>query len=161
MDIDTILIDVLIDALVDDIDMKDWAYENYSKNFTIYKGIDLLKPPPEDDYPLLHIFPVRKNVGYDLVEKVHNIGVVAGIHNDVITPTTNANGIVIKKYQGIAHLEVWRALIEAVIVAYVPIDTWVDSIDISYEVIEAFPFFLCFSFFEISEKYCQGDNVFS
>lgn len=161
MNIITSLIDVLITAISGDNTLINWCNTNYSTPPTIYKGIDLRQPPNEDEYPILHIFPSRKNVGYDLAEKVHAIGLVTGLVNTTINTTTTGDSVVIKEYQGIDDTESFRKLIEDVIVDNVPTDSWVDSLDISYEIIEAFPFFLSFNLFEITEKYCQGDNVFT
>lgn len=161
MDIITSLIDPLILALSASPEILSWCNINYNTPHTLYKGIDLREPPGEEFYPICHIFPASKTVGYDLTEKTHSIGVVVGVNNSTITTTTTENSVVIKEYQGIDHVESFRKLIETVIVANVPTNSLISNEDISYEIIESFPFFLIFSFFEITEEYCQGDNVFT
>ena len=161
MDIIDSLIDVLITAIAADNTLINWCNTNYSTPPTIYKGIDLRQPPPEDDYPIIHIFPIRKQVGYDLSEKIHSVGVVTGLVNSTITTTTTGDSVVIKEYDGIDDTEDYRKAIEDVVAANVPTNSWVDSLDISYETIEAFPFFFSFNLFDITEKYCQGDNVYT
>lgn len=164
MDINNI-VDIMVNAMVADSSILNWCNNKYSSPHTIYKGIDLRKPPPQEDYPCIHIWPMAKNVGYDLKKKAHTIGVVCGLYDETITTTTDTNEVVFKKYQGIEYIEDFRYLVETAITAELEsnVDTlelFIDSVAIEYENIESFPFFLAINIFELNENYSQGDEVF-
>lgn len=165
MNIDT-LVDLLIDAFVADAAILSWCNTNYLTPHTIYKGIDLRNPPPEDDYPIIHVWPIYKSVGYSLAQKPHGIGIVTGINDSTISSDTDTNLVTVKKYRGLARIEAFRKLIESSVETEIDsntntIELTIDSLEISYETIESFPFFLAINTYILTEVYSQGDDVFA
>jgi hypothetical protein len=165
MNIDT-LVDLLIDAFIADASILTWCNTNYSTPHTIYKGIDLRKPPPEADYPVIHIWPINKSCGYGLTQKPHGIGVVTGIKDSTQSSDTDTNLVTVKKYRGLARIEAFRKLVESSIVTEIgsntnTVELTEDSLEISYETIESFPFFLAIDMWMLTEEYSQGDDVFA
>ena len=164
MDINNI-IDISVTALIADASILNWCNTNYSNPHTIYQGIDLRNPPPATDYPVIHIFPMTKNVGYALKKKSHVIAIVCGINDDTITTATDTNEVTHKKYDGIENIEDFRYLVETAITAELESNTdtpelIIDSVQIQYETIDSFPFFLAITVFELNKDYSQGDSVF-
>lgn len=164
MNIDT-LIDILFDAYVADADILSWCNTNYSTPQTLYKGIDLRQPPPETDYPIIHIWPINKNEGHGYNQVSHDIGVMVGVFDSTQTSTTDTNDIVSKKYRGVARLEAFRKLVETSTTTEIDSNTettelFVDNLEITYEIVDSFPFFLAAMMFTITKKYSQGDDIF-
>ena len=156
-------IDFLVKGLANDSDIAQWCLDNYSSRHTIYEGIDLNNPPPSSDYPVIHIAPMTKNVGYAESDKKHGIIVFVGIEDTTLT-TSTLNNISIKKYRGIRNLEHYRKKVETAVVdriAEVDFEgNFIDMLDITYETIELFPFFLAANMFMFAEDYVQGMDVF-
>lgn len=164
MNIDT-LVELLVDALIADAAILAWCNTNYSTPHTIYKGIDLRKPPPETDYPIIHIWPISKMEGYSLPEQTHSFGVVCGIYDTTQSSDTDTNLVTVKKYKGLANIEAFRKLAEDAVTAEIDSNTntnllHIDTLDISYETIESFPFFLAVNIYSCNEDYSQGDDAF-
>ena len=164
MNINTI-VSIFADAVIADASTLNWCNTKYSSPHTVYEGIDIRNPPPEGDYPVIHIFPMSKSIGYSLEKKGHIIGVVVGIFDDTLTTTTDTNEVVHKKYQGVEYIEDFRYLIEAAITNELASNTnttelFVDAVMVEYEHIESFPFFLAINTFELNENYSQGDDVY-
>lgn len=157
--------DICINAVIADSSTLNWCNSNYSNPHTVYEGIDLNNPPPATDYPCINIFPMTKTGGYGQIQKTHIIAMVCGIYDETLTTTTDTNGVTHKKYDGIENIEDFRYLIETAIVTEIESNTssnlvFIENVTVEYENIEAFPFFLSYSFFEFNEKYSQGDEVF-
>jgi hypothetical protein len=164
LNIDT-LVDILFDSCVADASLLSWCNTNYSSPQTIYKGIDLRNPPPQTDYPIIHIWPVNKVCGYSLGQKAHGIGVVCGVFDDTLSTETDTNLVVQKKYRGYARIEAFRKLVEDAVITELGSNTdtkelFTDTLEISYETIDSFPFFLAVNMFIFNENYSQGEDVF-
>jgi len=154
----TTLMDAIRNAVHDDSATKSWCSTNYSRNHKVYVGVDTRKPPGEAEYPLVHIFPLSKSVGYDLEEASHVISVTCGVHTtDTVTVTGKDN---IVEMQGVSHVEALRKLVETAIVGAMPAGCTIDALNIEYETVEFYPFFLANMEFTITETYYQGDGVF-
>lgn len=153
----TTLLDNIRDAVHDDSDTQSWCTTNYSQNQKVYVGIDERKPPDVDEYPIISLFPNIKDVGYSLEEEVHGISVVCGIYDTSLATTGKTNVV---EYQGVSNLEAFRKYVETAIVGAVSIPQRIDRLDIEYEVIEFFPFFLCSMEITVIDPYYQGDDAF-
>jgi hypothetical protein len=58
-----------------------WTQATYSKDHTIYIGIDERDRPPDADYPCILLYPARKSSGYQKEVVEHIIGVSMGVIN--------------------------------------------------------------------------------
>jgi len=154
----TTLMDAVRNAVHDDAATQSWCTTNYSRKHKVYVGVDARKPPAEADYPIVHIFPLGKSVGYDLDQQSHVISVTCGVNTTATVTVTGKVNII--EMQGIAHIEAFRKLVESAIVAVIPSNCQIATLEIEYETIEFYPFFLANMEFTITEEYYQGDGVF-
>lgn len=153
------LLNSIRNAVHDDAAAQAWCTTNYARNHKVYVGIDTRKPPNEDEYPIVHIFLISKLGGYELEIQDHVIGVTCGIYDDdTITVAGKAN---IVEYEGIEHIEEFRKLVEDAIVGADLSNLRVDVLNIEYETVEFFPFFLASMEFKIVHDYAQGDDPFA
>lgn len=79
------LIEDIRDVLVSDDAINTWCLANYNKKPSICIWMDERSPESEYEYPLIHIYPVRKNAGLGSGTKTHMLYVVAGIVNENYT----------------------------------------------------------------------------
>lgn len=153
----TTLLHSLRDAVHDDSTLQTWCNAQYSQAQHVYVGVDERKPPEDSDYPLVHLFPVRKNGGYAVSAIDHIIGATCGIYNSSMATTGKANAV---EYQGIEHIETFREYVENAIAAVDTGDIFITSLSIEYETIEYFPFFLAHMEFVFSDALSMGDGAF-
>lgn len=151
------LLTTLRDAIHDNSATQTWCTANYTRNHKVYVGIDTRKPPAEDQYPIVHIFPVSKIEGYELEEQEHGIGVTCGIYNEDIRTVSGKTNVV--ELEGIQDIESFRKLVETAIIGASITDIRIDSLNTDYETIEFFPFFLAGMDFKFVHEYAQGDGV--
>jgi len=157
MNINT-LMENLREALHDDEALQVWSNVHYGSYHKVYVGIDTRNPPGEDDYPLVHLFPIEKTVGYEMDAQDHVIGVTCGIH-DTATLTLARENLV--EYRGMTYIEEFRKLAETAI-AGADIGTLrIDALRIEYETVEFFPYFLATMEITMRGDYYQGDDVFA
>ena len=147
----------LRDAIADDINIKTWSQTNYTRDHKVYVGIDDRKPPPVSEYPIVHLFPINKISGYELAAQDHGIGATCGIHNEGTTNTGKTNAF---ELTGIIHIEEFRKLVETAIINAAVWPVRVEALNIEYETVEFFPFFLATMEFKLAHDYCQGEDVF-
>lgn len=150
------LLTTLRDAIHDNSATQSWCTSNYSRNHKVYVGIDIRKPPAEDQYPIVHLFPMTKLEGYELEEQEHGFGVTCGLYKTG-TRTTGKTNVV--EYTGMQDIESFRKLVETAITGTSIADIRIDSLNIDYETIEFFPFFLANMDFKFVHDYAQGDGV--
>lgn len=165
MDINDIM-DICVDALIADSSILNWCNTNYSSPHTIYEGLDTRNDPSETDYPVIHICPLSKDIGYGTDQAGHLIYVACGINDSTLSTSTDTNGVVHKKYRGIEYIEDFRYLIESAIVTEIESNTntpelIIDSVHVAYDTMEAFPYFVCPMVMELNKKYSQGDDAFA
>lgn len=84
----TTLINNIRDGLTSSSAINDWCRTNYGQAPYIYKGVDLRYPPPQGNYPLLHLFPVSRDVGYEPDQQENGIGLTAGVYDETETTST-------------------------------------------------------------------------
>ena len=153
----TTLLEAVRDAIHDDSATKTWCTTNYTRNHKVYVGADQRKPPAQDQYPLVGLIPVNKVAGYELTEQEHGIGITCGLYNEDLATTGKANVV---ECQGISHIEAFRKLVETAAVGAISSPQRVDEINIEYETLEFFPYFLVTMELKVTDKYYQGDDAF-
>jgi hypothetical protein len=150
------LLTTIRDAIHDNSATQTWCTANYTRNHKVYVGIDTREPPNEDAYPIVHLFPMNKIEGYSLEEQQHGMGVTCGIHNATLRTTGKTNVV---EYTGMQDIETFRKLVEAAITGTAIADIRIDSLNIDYETVEFFPFFLANMEVNFVHDYAQGDGV--
>ena len=166
MNIDTLLDNIVTDVVAN-VAVNTWTLANFTKMVNVFKGIDHDNEPLQASYPIVYVHPLSKDTGYDRDKIVHMIGVTAGIYKDSSTTTNVAvagfEGTAIKTvYAGVALLEVFRKLVEtAVKGAGTDAGMFIDGLEIAYDTVQNYPFFVAHMVFEFSKNICQGDDVFA
>jgi len=150
------LIHNLRDAIHDNYALNIWSTTYYGRNPKVYVGIDTRKPPAADQYPLVHIFPQQKTVGDG--NQSHIINVTCGIYDDDTLTTAKTNVV---ELEGISYLETFRKLVEtAILSASLASYHYIGSIDLTYETIEYFPYFLCAMEVRVRAELSFGDDFY-
>ena len=153
----TALIDTLKNAIHDDAALSTWCLAQYGQAQKVFVGIDTRKPPASSDYPLVHIFPLYKRAGGGTQE--HSIGITCGIYDDDTLTVPGRTRVT--ELEGISALETFRKYVEdAVLGITLGSGYWVDSIEITYETIEYFPFFLASMEVRIAGELAFGSDQF-
>lgn len=139
MNINTLIVNIR-NAIHDNAALQSWCTTNYSRAHKVYVGIDTRKPPIDDQYPIVHLFPLSKTIGGG--NQNHAIGVTCGLYDDDVRTVTGKANVV--ELEGVQNMESFRKLVETALLT-APLDNghWVDAIDITFETIEFFPYFLC------------------
>lgn len=151
------LLDVIIDAAAADSATKSWSNINYGRDHSVYIGIDARNPPAETSYPLIHIFPVNKILGYELDQKDHAIGVNCGIYDADSKTHTHQN---ITELESVRNLESFRKLVETAVVSASYSPAIINRLSIDYETVEFFPYLIAMQEFKFTDDYYQGPEVF-
>jgi len=147
----------LRNAIHDHAATQTWCTTTYGQNHHVYVGVDTRKPPGADHYPLIHLFPLQKTV--DEGSQSHLIGVTCGLY-DADTRTVAGKTNVVE-LNGIQNLETFRKLVEtALLTADLSASHWVDLIDVTYETIEYFPYFLCAMEVRVRAELSFGDDFY-
>jgi hypothetical protein len=155
----TTLINLFRDTLKDNETIAHFAITNFSQEHTVYKGVDTRNPPPSTHYPLIHLFPVSKQVGYDEEQVSHAVGISCGIYKESVTETNSEHGL-LEEYAGIDLLESFRKLVETAVAAVIPAGSWISKLSIEYETIEFYPFLLAGMEITVVTPYHSGQDVF-
>lgn len=149
------LLTTLRDAVHDDSNTQTWCTAQYERNHKVYVGIDTRKPPGEDEYPLVHLFPISKQGGYDAERLEHGIGVTCGVHNATAATTGKANVV---EYVGMEHIETFRKHVETAIAGAVPTGHDLVRFEADFDTLDFFPFFLATQEYIIGKDLYQGDD---
>jgi hypothetical protein len=153
------LFETLRNAVHDNAVAQAWCLATYGQKHKVYDGIDIRKPPAEDEYPIVHMFPIGISGGYDLEQAEYEIGVVCGIHDSTAAVDgTRANLYV---YTGRKNVETFRQKIEDAVTGAIPSGYRLSELSIDYETIEYFPFFLAAMRLLIVKDYYQGDDPYA
>jgi len=149
----------LRNAVHDDSDTQTWCTANYSRNHKVYVGLDTREPPAEDQYPLVYIYPVVERAGYDLDSQDLVIGATCGIvDDDTRTVAGKTNAV---ELAGVQNIETFRKYVETAIVGAELGDLMISTVEIAYETIDFFPFFIATMEFTFTDDYAQGDDPFA
>jgi hypothetical protein len=109
------ILEKIIDALTKAQDLKTFCNSNFSKLFTIYKGINPEDAPTENMYPLIAILGIqRKDRGISVQKEEFTINLTTVIKKDSETSTSIEN-ITVVEYPGLAIVEEFKDKIEKVI----------------------------------------------
>lgn len=165
MNIDTLL-DNIVTALSISSTINTWTMMNYTRMVTVYKGIDINNEPGESAYPIIYVHPLTKDTGYDKDKIVHEVGITCGIYKESST-TSNVEvdgfeGTATKVvYAGVALLEAFRKLIETAVLAADMNNMLGNSLEIVYDTVKNYPFFIAHMVFELNQDLYQGSSVFA
>ncbi len=151
------LIAAIRDALATDVALTAWCNTNYGQPQSIFVGVDQRKPPNEDDYPCIHLFPLSKASGYDLTEEANGVGLTCGVVNEAETSGLNDK---ITQLESIPDLETYRGMIIGIVGANVS-GGFIDRVTTTYNTIEFFPFALATMQIQITNPYAMGDDPIS
>jgi len=153
------LFETLRNAVHDNAAAQAWCLATYGQKHKVYDGIDIRNPPNEDQYPIVHMFPITMSGGYDSEQAEYEIAVVCGIHDATAAADgTRAN---IYVYEGRENIETFRQKIEDALTAAIPSGYRLSELSVDYETIEYFPFFLAAMRLLIVKEYYQGDSAFA
>jgi len=135
----TTLITNIRNAVHDNSALSAWCTTNYGRAHKVYIGVDTRKPPDNSAYPLVHVFPMTKSAGggnQDLI-----VGLTCGIYDADTRTVTGYTRVV--EFEGVQNIEAFRKLVEtAALTAVLDNGYWFADLDIVYETVEFFPFFL-------------------
>ena len=153
------LIETIRNAIALASTIKTWAEANYGRVHNTYIGTDPRNSPDSSKYPLIAIYPVSKKTGYDSMERIHDVDIVCGIYDENYTVTGEDN---ITEYTGIKNIESFRKLIETAVteLTVTELGGRIDALNIIYEPLEFFPYFLAGMTFRVIEDLSQGDDPF-
>jgi len=120
-------------------------------------GVDTRKPPGDDAYPLVHLYPVNKIAGEG--GQTHIMGATCGIYDTALLAGHGKTDVV--ELQGIGNMEAFRKLVEtALLAAELDAGHWVDQINTEFETIEFFPYFLTVMEIRITSELSFGDDYY-
>jgi len=148
----------LRNAVHDDSDLQSWCASNYSRNHKVYVGVDTRRPPAEDQYPLVYLYPVAKRGGYGLGTQDHVIGAACGLADEDTRAVSGKTNLV--ELAGVQHLRTFRKYVDAAILGAELGDLTAGSVEIAFETLDFFPFFLATMEFTFTNEYAQGDDPF-
>lgn len=155
MNINTLL-ESLRNAIADDASTKSWTTAKYARNHKVYVGIDLRNPPGDTDYPIVNLYMIRRQVGWQLENQINTFGVVCGIYETGTTTVAGKANIV--QMTSIEYIEEFRKLVETAIYGVIPAGSFLDQVEIEYEFIESYPFAFAYQEYVFSTPYSQGVN---
>jgi len=132
------MLTTLRDALATDTALTSWANTTYSNSQTVFLGVDDRNPPTDDEYPALHIYPLSRSGELCPGGDRMTIGIAIGVY-DIRSYATGTNT---KTLPGIAALEEGISLIKDVIMATTTGENFVNTLEITYETVDFYPYFL-------------------
>ena len=159
MDINTILTNIR-NGVADDSATKVWTQATYAKDHKVFVGIDLRDPPRSEYCPDVSIYPLKKSSGDNSVTKDHHFGVGVRIYDDTQATPARAN---IVEFNGVQRVESFRKLVETAIVTAVETTThlFISEMEVTYEAVRFFPYFLAEMEFTAQEPRCLGESAFT
>lgn len=143
MNMNTLLTSIR-DAIAADSAIKTWTQSTYTKDHTVFVGVDTRNPPAEADCPCVVLSMTGKTGGYARDVISHSFIVSCEINKD--SHTTTSNKI---EYDGMQQLETFR---QKVLTAIKALDLRVTEVDTTYETIMFYPAFLCDMVITIEEE---------
>lgn len=150
----------IIRAIANDSDTQSWCNTNYSAYPVVYSGNDEKCPPSEDDYPIVLVYLMNGEMGYELYQQVIEIGITVGLKDTTLSTSTQGNTAV-KEYRGVQRIETYRKYVETAAKNATLYGGIIDILEIEYEVNRTFPYFLAGMMLKIANSYYQGGDVFA
>lgn len=135
----TTLMNNIRNAVYDNAALSAWCTSAYGQAHKVYVGVDTRNPPASSAYPLIHLFPLTKTAGGG--NQSISIGATCGIYDaNTLTVAGRTRAI---ELRGVSYLEAFRKLVEtAALTAALDDGYWFDRIEMTYETVEYFPYFL-------------------
>lgn len=133
------LLQALRDGIADDSATKTWCNTNYGQDHKVYVGLDQDNPPDQNNYPIVSVYPLSKRGGYSADEVNHQFGIMVGIYDTSLATGGKTNVV---EYKGVQNVEAFRKLVAAAIKTAVT-TVRIAEVEIVYEALEVFPYFLC------------------
>ena len=160
----TTLLNQIRDAIKNSSAIAAWCVANYGQVHTLAKGMDERDPLAEASYPAVCVFQAGRRAGYQLEAQENTIAVNCGIHDTSKTTSTvelDEGDDSVIEFSGIDNIEAFRKLVENEITALVIGNgDVIEELNVEYDPIESFPFFIARQEFRISHDYSQGDDPF-
>ncbi len=128
-----------------------WCNTTYGHAHKVYVNLDHRNPPGDADCPFVVLYPISKSAGMGTSVKRHTFEVDCCIYDD----TTRTTGQVLE-YNAIRRVEEFRKLIETAIASADTGDGLIETVEIEYSVVEAFPFAWAGMVIEINENFTMG-----
>jgi len=154
------LLTAVRDGIHDDTATSAWCVTNYSQAHNVYVGVDTRKPPDSDAYPLVHVFPISKGMGFSAEKEDHVIGMTCGIV-DATTRTVSGKARVVE-LTGIQNIEAFRKLVETAMVAVIAAQSLTaEELLTEYDTVEFFPFFMATMTVTACADYYQGGDTWA
>ncbi len=131
------LIQALRDTIADDTPTKAWAQATYTRDHTVYIGLNQVTPPPDTDYPLVWLYPIEKTDGDKESLITHTFGISCRV-NDATTATGGKTNVV--EYNAVQRVEAFRKLAEtAALTALRAQGLRVVTMNAKYDLVDPFP----------------------
>jgi len=74
-------------TFLDDANLQAWANKAFGKGMAVHIGVDFQRPPVEADAPWISIFPAAMRTGPQRGSIEHDLVLIVGISDNVITTT--------------------------------------------------------------------------
>lgn len=152
------LLGTLRTAIHDDSTLAAWCTTNYTRRHKVYVGVDLRNPPPDTEYPIVHVFPEGKSQGQGFTNMGHRFSVNVGLVNAAArTITGKASAI---EMAGVKDIVDMTAAVLDIIAANVGAGYFMDAAETQYEDIDVFPYFISKTSITINRPQYQGADSF-
>ena len=79
------VLQAMSNALADDAALNSWCTEQFGKAPSVFLGIDEIRPPAEEEYPVIALVGVEQARGQDRRELEWRVFLGVGVVNDEIT----------------------------------------------------------------------------
>ncbi|WP_054031019.1 hypothetical protein [Desulfatitalea tepidiphila] len=130
-----------------------WCNTTYGHAHKVFVNLDHRNPPGDSDCPFVTLYPISKSAGLGVSTKRHAFEVDCCIYDD----TTRTTGQVLE-YNSIRRVEEFRKLIESAIMGIDTGNALIETVEIEYSVVEAFPFAWAGMVIEINEHFILGSD---
>ncbi len=141
----TELLDAIGRAIASDPDLELFARENYGRPVLVLNRIDERNPPGQEDYPLIHLYPLSRAGEHRVGDDEYTVGFSLGLHDDdPLSPDYLAGNYQV--YPAVARLDTMTGLVQAAAergaAALESEPLFLASLSVEYETVEYYPYFL-------------------
>ena len=141
------------DAIKDSVEINNFCLNNYSKDLTLFVGVNKKNPPKNKDYPLIVLRPGVKIEGENEEEFRYSISVGWGIINENVSVVGN-----VEEIEGIAECDEFGQLILQELAEVNPAYP-LSTVEYELEAVEFFPKIIGEMLIEISIIVPIGANL--
>lgn len=128
------------DAIANSTAIEEFCLNKYSKELTLFIGIDMKNPPSKQDCPYIIILPGVKKEGYKAKENVYALSLGWAIVNDNYNISTSQSGKVVEFIGNDDADELGQLILEEI--AKVNTSSQIAAVDYQIEPADFFPQFL-------------------